>query len=81
MAHQRPELPSRPCVCSPPALLNTELVNDEGKKSHHLADGFTLLYRRGDEYADIFPVWDWGTKSPAPPLSRRIWPWTKAATT
>ena len=31
----------------------------KGKKSHHLADGCTLLYRRGDEYADIFPVWDW----------------------
>jgi len=31
----------------------------EGKKSHYLADGATLLYRNGDEYRDIFPAWDW----------------------
>lgn len=40
-------------------LVNTEEVNDEGRKSHHLADGCMLLYRDGDEYRDIFPVWDW----------------------
>lgn len=40
-------------------LQNTELVNDEGKKSHHLGDGNTFLYRTGTEYSDIFPVWDW----------------------
>src|SRR5262249_42865783 len=44
-------------------LINTEIVNDEGKKSQHLADGCNLLYLTGDEYFDIFPVWDW-TKIP-----------------
>ena len=43
--------------------LNAELVNGEGKKSEHLSDGVNFLYRTGDEYRDIFPVWDW-TKLP-----------------
>lgn len=33
--------------------------NNEGLKSHHLADGCNYLFQRGDEYDDIFPVWDW----------------------
>jgi chondroitin AC lyase len=36
-----------------------EIVNSEGLRSHHTADGMQLLYRRGDEYAGIFAVWDW----------------------
>jgi chondroitin AC lyase len=40
-------------------MYNAELVNDEGRKSHHLSEGATLIYRSGDEYRDIFPVWDW----------------------
>jgi len=41
-------------------LLNTDgFINGENKKSHHLADGATMLYVSGDEYRDIFPVWDW----------------------
>jgi chondroitin AC lyase len=42
---------------------NTELTNAEGKLSHHLGDGNTFLYLSGNEYRDIFPVWDW-TKLP-----------------
>jgi len=33
--------------------------NNEGLKSHHLADGCNYLFVRGDEYDNIFPVWDW----------------------
>lgn len=44
-------------------IINAELVNDEGRKSHHLSDGANLLYLSGGEYTDIFPVWDW-TKVP-----------------
>ncbi|MHB1034809.1 MAG: polysaccharide lyase 8 family protein [Pirellulales bacterium] len=41
-------------------LLSTDgFINGENKKSHHLADGANLLYRTGEEYRDIFPVWDW----------------------
>ena len=34
-------------------------ANREGLKSHHISDGANFLYVRGDEYHDIFPVWDW----------------------
>jgi chondroitin AC lyase len=39
--------------------LSSELVNSEGKKSVHLSDGANYLYRSGEEYRNIFPVWDW----------------------
>jgi len=39
--------------------LNSEIVNGEGLKSAHLSDGVNFIYRRGDEYRDIFPAWDW----------------------
>jgi chondroitin AC lyase len=44
-------------------MLNAELVNSEGKKSVHLSDGANFIYLEGDEYRNIFPVWDW-TKIP-----------------
>ena len=43
--------------------LSSELVNSEGKKSMHMSDGANYLYLTGDEYRNIFPVWDW-TKIP-----------------
>jgi chondroitin AC lyase len=33
--------------------------NNEGLKSHHIADGCNFLLVSGDEYKDIFPVWNW----------------------
>jgi chondroitin AC lyase len=56
-------------------LMNTEIVNNEGKRSHHLADGCNLLYRTGLEYADIFPVWDW-EHIPGTTVQRRPEPFT-----
>jgi chondroitin AC lyase len=44
-------------------MQNGELVNSEGSKSVHLSDGANYLYLTGDEYKDIFAVWDW-TKIP-----------------
>ena len=38
---------------------NAECVNAEGQISWHLSDGLTTVNVRGDEYAGIFPVWDW----------------------
>jgi chondroitin AC lyase len=58
MAHRRPGYFLSVKMFSK-RMQGAELVNDEGKKSHHLSDGVTLLYRRGDEYAGIFPVWNW----------------------
>ncbi len=39
--------------------LTSEDVNSENMQGWHLADGALVLYQRGDEYLDIFPVWDW----------------------
>ncbi|MHC4915914.1 MAG: polysaccharide lyase 8 family protein [Planctomycetota bacterium] len=33
--------------------------NSEGLLSHHIADGANFVMRRGDEYAGVFPVWNW----------------------
>ncbi|HYH55813.1 MAG TPA: polysaccharide lyase family 8 super-sandwich domain-containing protein, partial [Anseongella sp.] len=33
--------------------------NEEGLKNHHLADGSNFISRTGEEYAGVFPVWDW----------------------
>ena len=33
--------------------------NSEGLKSHYIAEGCNFLFVSGDEYQDIFPVWDW----------------------
>jgi chondroitin AC lyase len=33
--------------------------NEEGLKMHHVGDGSSFVSVTGDEYFDIFPVWDW----------------------
>jgi len=40
-------------------MQNGELTNGEGRESQHLSDGANFLYLTGNEYKDIFPVWDW----------------------
>jgi chondroitin AC lyase len=40
-------------------MLNSELVNSEGRKSVHMSDGANFLYLTGNEYKDVFGVWDW----------------------
>lgn len=41
-------------------IVNTDGVsNGEGLLNHHIADGCNLLQRTGDEYTDIFAVWNW----------------------
>jgi chondroitin AC lyase len=40
-------------------VIGEEMVNSENLSGYHLADGALYLYQSGDEYADIFPVWDW----------------------
>ncbi|WPP51433.1 polysaccharide lyase 8 family protein [Catalinimonas niigatensis] len=34
-------------------------VNTENLYGYYLPYGLTYIYRRGDEYQEIFPVWDW----------------------
>jgi len=45
-------------ACSP-RVRGTEFTNNENKKGHFISDGCTIFLRNGDEYSDIFPIWDW----------------------
>lgn len=44
-------------------VIGSEVVNSENLSGMYLGDGALYVYGRGDEYRDIFPVWDW-TKIP-----------------
>lgn len=51
----------------------SESGNGENEKGYFLGHGVHLLYRTGEEYRNIFPVWDWrqlpghlGEQSPEP---------------
>lgn len=37
----------------------TEMLNGENLKGYNLALGATNIMKTGDEYKDVFPVWDW----------------------
>jgi len=39
--------------------IGTELINNENLKGFWLPFGLTYIFQRGDEYNDIYPVWDW----------------------
>ncbi len=38
----------------------TEFINGDGIQGQFLSVGGTFLMLEGDEYKDIFPIWDWG---------------------
>jgi len=40
-------------------VIGTETVNKENLLGYYLPDGATYVYRTGNEYRDIFPVWNW----------------------
>lgn len=62
--------------------LRNENLNQENLKGYFLTDGATAIAVDGDEYAYVFPVWDWtkipGTTTPAvntiPLPNSYIWP-------
>ena len=58
MVHRRPGLAAT-LKLSSKRVIGAELVNNENLSGYHTADGALYLYRDGDEYEDIFPVWDW----------------------
>ncbi len=57
-SHQRPGFSATVKVSST-RTLEPETGNGEGLQSLHLADGVNLIQRRGNEYTDIQPIWDW----------------------
>lgn len=58
MTHHRPQYYAS-VKTSSTRTFQPESGNGEGLKNLHLADGVNLIMRTGDEYDDIFPVWDW----------------------
>ncbi len=44
---------------SSPRVIGTESGNGENLKGYYLADGVTSIMRKGDEYENIYPLWDW----------------------
>ena len=58
MAHHRPAFLASIRMTSK-RLVQTETCNAENLLGRHLSDGLIYVYRRGDEYAGIFPLWDW----------------------
>jgi chondroitin AC lyase len=40
-------------------IKSSEWGNKENEKSYYLGQGVQLVMRKGDEYKQIFPVWDW----------------------
>lgn len=39
-------------------IIGGEVTNNENLKGYHLADGATMIYRTGEEYNNIFAIWD-----------------------
>ncbi len=68
MVHHRPGFCFSVRVPSPRVWNNDWPCGGEGTALHHMADGATFLMRDGDEYRDIYPVWNWrqipGTTAP-----------------
>ncbi|MDR3706977.1 MAG: polysaccharide lyase family 8 super-sandwich domain-containing protein [Capsulimonadaceae bacterium] len=58
VAHQRPGYFASVKMCST-RIQNGEIVNGEGLESRYLSYGATFIYRTGNEYLNVFPVWDW----------------------
>lgn len=40
-------------------VVGVEMMNGDNMKGFYMADGATYIYQDGDEYLDIFPLWDW----------------------
>ncbi len=45
--------------CETKSVKGTEVVNGDNALGAHLADGALFSYVTGDEYKDVFPVWNW----------------------
>ncbi len=57
--HQRPEYFTSVRMYSKRNRSMEMAYNEEGLQNHYLADGANFLIRTGQEYRNIFPVYDW----------------------
>jgi len=58
LVHRRPDFAITLKMCSK-RVTGSESLNSQNLSGYHLADGATYIYRDGEEYRNIFPVWDW----------------------
>lgn len=58
MVHRCPDFYASVKMCSN-RVIGAESLNSENLSGIHLPDGATYIYRTGEEYIDIFPVWNW----------------------
>lgn len=40
-------------------VIGVESLNGDNMQGYYMADGATYIYRTGQEYLNIFPLWDW----------------------
>lgn len=59
MSHQRPAFFGSVRMYSTRNQNMESPYNSEGLKNHYLGDGAQFISRTGQEYYNIFPVWDW----------------------
>jgi len=57
--HHREKFYSSVRMCSN-RTKGTESINGENLKGYWLPFGLHFIFRRGNEYHNIFPLWDWG---------------------
>ncbi|TXG34768.1 polysaccharide lyase family 8 super-sandwich domain-containing protein [Seonamhaeicola maritimus] len=48
-----------PVRMSSKRIIGAEAGNGENQMGYYLGDGTNLIYRNGDEYHEIYPVWNW----------------------
>lgn len=58
LVHRRKDFCVTLKMCSK-RVTGSESLNGQNVSGYHLADGATYIYREGDEYRDVFPVWNW----------------------
>lgn len=56
--HRRPQWMASVKMASD-RVVGVEMMNGDNMKGFYMADGATYIYQDGDEYLDIFPLWDW----------------------
>ncbi|MFC1525694.1 polysaccharide lyase family 8 super-sandwich domain-containing protein [Candidatus Latescibacterota bacterium] len=60
MTHHRPGFYASVRLASDRVLgADAPCCGGEGRLNHHMAEGATFFMRSGDEYRDLYPVWNW----------------------
>lgn len=79
VSHQRPRFFASARMSSR-RVLGTESGSGQNEQGYHLGDGAMGLMMTGEEYRDIFPLWDWrrvpgvtSVYNPDVPFPRHIW--------